>query len=101
MLVCNKTCNEDGVEILSTSCDGQQPPGGGKNVVILDYKCFEEKPDGTPIDDSCCEPPIKTNCKKLIDFIKELLKEILSEFFKSASSPEYSNSTLQKWLKLV
>jgi hypothetical protein len=98
-LVCSENCNNDGVEILSTSCDGQQPPGGGKNVVILDYECFEEKPDGTPIDDRCCEPPIQSKCKKLINYIKELLKEILTEFFKSASSPEIFKFDIAKVAK--
>lgn len=105
MLVCNKTCNEDGrpppVEILSTSCDGQQPPGGGKNVVILDYECFEEnKLNRTPNDnDRCCKPPIQPNCKKLINLIKKLLKEILTEFFKSASSPEMLKFDISKVAK--
>lgn len=103
MLVCNNTCNKDGVEILSTSCDGQQPPGGGKNVVILDYQCFEDEStkeqSRKSINDSCCTPPIKSNCKNLINLIKELLKEILSEFFRSASSPEIFKFDIAKVAK--
>lgn len=101
-LVRNNTFNEDGVEVLSTSYDGQQPPGGGNNVVILDYECFEEKSDGNPkkvFNDSCCKPPITPNCKNLVSLIKKLLKEILSEFFKSASSPEILKFDIAKVAK--
>ena len=98
MLVCNNTCNKDGVEILSTS-DGQQPPGGGKNVVVLDYECFEDEPNGKPKKNICCTPPIKSNCKNLIYLIKELLKEILTKFFESASSPEIFKFDISKVAK--
>ena len=104
MLVCNKTCNEDGrtppVEILSTSCGGQ-PPTLPPISVILDYECFEEK-DKTNKNikkDECCTPLIKPNCKKLIKYIKELLTEILTEFFKLTSSPVMINLTIAKVAK--
>lgn len=95
MLVCNNACNEEDVEILSTSCGGQPPTI--PNSVILDYECFEEN-DKTNKNE-CCKPPITANCKNLINLIKKLLTDILAEFFKSTSSPVMFDLTIAKVAK--